>query len=294
MLFLLQLTSEEKVEHMLTSQRKARAQLENAVSYLILGAATIAALFPLVWMILMSFKTRVDVFTIPPPLFFNPTLDNYFAAFVEKNFTKYLINSLVVVAGSTIIAVSLGSLAAYSFSRFKMWADKHILFDILTFRMAPLIVFIIPFYMIWTNLGMYDTHIGLIIAHAAFNMPLVVWLMLSFFDGLPRDLEEAAMVDGCSRLATFFRIVLPLVAPGLAASAVICIIFSWNEFFFAMVLTSVYAKTLPAAITGFVTTRGTLWGEMAAVATVIIVPVLTFAIIVQKYLVRGLTFGAIK
>jgi len=199
-----------------------------------------------------------------------------------------------VVAGSTIIAVSLGSLAAYSFSRFKMWADKHILFDILTFRMAPLIVFIIPFYMIWTNLGMYDTHIGLIRAHAAFNMPLVVWLMLSFFDGLPRDLEEAAMVDGCSRLATLFRIVLPLVAPGLAASAVICIIFSWNEFFFAMVLTSVYAKTLPAAITGFVTTRGTLWGEMAAVATVIILPVLAFAIIVQKYLVRGLTFGAIK
>jgi len=242
----------------------------------------------------MSFKTRVDIFTIPPSISFNPTLDNYFAAFVEKNFTKYLMNSLVVVAGSTIIAVSLGSLAAYSFSRFKMWADKHILFDILTFRMAPLIVFIIPFYMIWTNLGIYDTHVGIIIAHAAFNMPLVVWLMLSFFDGLPRDLEEAAMVDGCSRLVTFFRIVLPLVAPGLAASAVICIIFSWNEFFFAMVLTSVYAKTLPAAITGFVTTRGTLWGEMAAVATIIILPVLIFAIIVQKYLVRGLTFGAIK
>jgi len=252
------------------------------------------ALFPVLWMILMSLKTRVDIFTMPPPLLFSPTLDNYFAAFMEKNYAKYLINSLVVVAGSTIIAVSLGSLAAYSFSRFKMWADKHILFDILTFRMAPLIVFIIPFYMIWTNLGMYDTHVGLIIAHAAFNMPLVVWLMLSFFDGLPRDLEEAALVDGCSRLGTLFRIVLPLVAPGLAASAVICIIFSWNEFFFAMVLTSVYAKTLPAAITGFVTTRGTLWGEMAAVATVIILPVLTFAIIVQKYLVRGLTFGAIK
>lgn len=269
-------------------------RLERTAIYGILVIALLAVLTPVIWLFLMSLKTRSTIFTLPPPLFFTPTSSNYEAAFVDKGYFHFFYNSLIVSIGSTGLALLAGPLAAYSFSRFKFLADKHLFFWLLTFRMSPVIVYIVPYFMLWTTLGLFDTHLGLILAHTTFTLPVVTWLMKGFFDDLPREIEEAALVDGCSRISALRRIVLPLSAPGLTVAAILSFIFSWNEFFFAMVLTSTSAKTMPAAITAFITTRGTLWGEMAAVSVVIIIPVLLFALMIQRYLVRGLTFGAVR
>ncbi len=269
--------------------------IEKFLIYLCLIIVVSLILFPVVWLILMSFKTRATIFALPPPLFFNPTLENYITTFVGKGYLKYLLNSLIIAIFTTILATSTGSLAAYAFSRFKGFvADNHFFFWILTFRMTPAVVLIIPYYFLWTTLGLYDSHLSVILSHTTFALPIVIWLMKGFFDGIPRDVEDAARVDGCSWFSVFFRITLPLSVSGITASAILSFIFSWNEFLISMIITRVNAKTLPASITGFVTTRGILWGEMAAVSVVIMIPVLTFILLVQKYLLRGMTFGAVQ
>jgi len=263
--------------------------------YIPLTIVLFITLFPIIWLFLMSFKTRVDIFTLPPPLFFKVTLDNYISAFIEKGYFKYLINSLIVALSTTILAIVTGSITAYAFSKFKGFlADNHLFFWILTFRMSPEVIFIIPYYLLWTVLGLYDTHLSLILSHTTFTLPIVIWLMKGFFDDIPKDVEEAALLDGCSWFSVFRRISLPLATPGLMTSAILSFLFSWNEFFIAMVITRINAKTLPAAITGFITTRGILWGEMAAVGVVVMIPVLILIFLIQKYLVRGLTFGAVQ
>lgn len=274
---------------------KTRIMLEKTLIYILLTTILLIILFPIIWLFLMSFKTRVDIFTLPPPLFFNVTFDNYISAFIEKGYFKYLINSLIVALSTTALATTAGSITAYAFSRFKGFlADNHLFFWILTFRMSPEVIFIIPYYLLWTALGLYDTHISLILSHTTFTLPIVIWLMKGFFDDIPKEVEEAALLDGCSWFSVFKRITLPLVTPGLVTSMILSLLFSWNEFFIAMVITRINAKTLPAAMTGFITTRGILWGEMAAVGVVIMFPILILIMFIQKYLVRGLTFGALR
>lgn len=279
---------------MIQSSRKLKTWLEKIFIYIALLLVLSIALFPILWLFLISIKTRAIVFTLPPPVIFTPTLSNYITAFIEKGYLHYFINSLIVAVGTTGIALSFGSLAAFGFSRFKFLADKHLFFWILTFRMSPVIVFIIPYFLIYTTIGLYDTLLGLILAHSTFTLPIVIWIMKGFFDDLPREIEESALIDGCTRLGSFRQIVLPLAAPGLVAAAILSFMFSWNEFFFASILTTESAKTLPAAMTGFITTRGILWGEMAAVACTILIPVLILVVFIQKYLARGLTFGAVR
>jgi len=274
---------------------KSKIMLKKISIYIPLTIVLFITLFPIIWLFLMSFKTRVDIFTLPPPLFFKVTLDNYISAFIEKGYFKYLINSLIVALSTTILAIVTGSITAYAFSKFKGFlADNHLFFWILTFRMSPEVIFIIPYYLLWTVLGLYDTHLSLILSHTTFTLPIVIWLMKGFFDDIPKDVEEAALLDGCSWFSVFRRISLPLATPGLMTSAILSFLFSWNEFFIAMVITRINAKTLPAAITGFITTRGILWGEMAAVGVVVMIPVLILIFLIQKYLVRGLTFGAVQ
>jgi multiple sugar transport system permease protein len=254
-------------------------------------------------MVATSFKPPADILARPPVIGFEPTLDNYRFAFGEANFGKFIINTLIVASGSTAIVVVVGALAAYSFARFNP-GNGNLMFFILTTRMMPAIAVVIPFFVIFRNLG--RTSIGhalflgldqpgaLIVAHTVFNLPFAIWLMHSFFQDVPRSLEQAAMVDGSTRFRAFVRIALPLAAPGVAVTAVFSFFFSWNEFLFANVLTRDAAKTITVGVSGFQTQQGILWGPMAAAATVAVVPTLVFVLVLQRFIVRGLTMGAVK
>ena len=266
--------------------------------YVLLTTALLATLAPVYWMITISFKREVDQFALPPKWFvFTPTLEHYADAFINRSFGQYLFNSLFVAVASTICALVIGTLAAYALARFRLpWnLDRKLALWVLSTRMFPAIVTAVPLFLIMRALWLVNTRLSLIVVYTALNLPFVVWMMRGFFAEVPRDLEEAAMVDGDSRMGAFWRVVLPLVAPGLAATAVFCLIVSWNEFLFALVLTQTDdAMTLPVGIAGRVTQYGIKWGAMSAAAVVAMVPILVFALSVQRYLVRGLSLGAVK
>ena len=268
------------------------------LKYLLGLLALIVALAPVYWMLTISFKHEVDQFALPPKWFaFSPTLEHYADAFLGRSFGQYLVNSLIVAVGSTACALVLGTLAAYSLARFRLprQLNRKLALWILSTRMMPAIVTALPLFLIMRDLHLVNTRLSLVIVYTAFNLPFVVWMMRGFFAEIPRDLEEAAMVDGDSRLGAFRRVVLPLVTPGLAATAVFCLIVSWNEFLLALVLTQTdEAMTLPVGMAGRVTQYVIQWGAMSAAAVVAIVPILAFALAVQKYLVRGLSLGAVK
>jgi multiple sugar transport system permease protein len=266
--------------------------------YLIILLALLATLTPVYWLITISFKHEVDQFAVPPKWFwFSPTLEHYRDAFVARSFGQYLLNSLFVALLSTVCALMIGTLAAYALARFRLPRnlDHKLALWILSTRMFPAIVTAVPLFLVMRDLRLVNTRLSLVIVYTAFNLPFVVWMMRGFFAEIPRDLEEAAMVDGDSRLGALRRVVLPLVTPGLAATAVFCLIVSWNEFLFALVLTQTdEAMTLPVGIAGRVTQYGIKWGAMSAAAVVAMIPILAFALAVQKYLVRGLSLGAVK
>lgn len=266
--------------------------------YLFLGLALLATLLPIYWMLTISLKSEVDHFAFPPPwLFFSPTIEHYYDAFVTRSFGQYLITSAIVAIASTASALIIGTFAAYALARFRLPynLDQKLSLWILSTRMFPAIVTAVPLFLMMRDLRLLNTRLALVVVYTAFNLPFVVWMMRGFFAELPRELEEAAMVDGDSRMGALWRVVLPLVAPGLAATAVFCLIVSWNEFLFALVLTQTdEAMTLPVGIAGRVTQYEIKWGVMSAAGTVAIVPILVFALAVQKYLVRGLSLGAVK
>src|ERR1051326_6325744 len=266
--------------------------------YVLLIPALMFALAPVYWMLTISLKADVDQFATPPPWFvFTPIFDHYYDAFVTRRFGEYLLTSAIVSVGSTLCALVIGTLAAYALARFELpWRlNRHLSLWILSTRMFPAIVTAVPLFLMMRDLRLLNTHASLIIVYTAFNLPFVVWMMSGFFADLPRDLEEAAVVDGDSRLGALVRVVLPLVAPGLAATAVFCLIISWNEFLFALVLTQTdAAMTLAVGIAGRVTQYEIKWGVMSAAAAVALAPILVFALGAQKYLVRGLSLGAVK
>jgi multiple sugar transport system permease protein len=272
--------------------------MKRAVKYVLLVVAVLAAIAPVYWMLTISLKSEVDQFANPPAwLFFSPTLEHYVDAFVARSFGQYLLTSAIVAVASTFSALVIGTLAAYSLARFRLPynLDNKLSLWILSTRMFPAIVTTVPLFLMMRDLRLLNTRLALVIVYTAFNLPFVVWMMRGFFAELPRDLEEAALVDGDSRLGALWRIILPLVAPGLAATAVFCLIVSWNEFLFALVLTQTdAAMTLPVGIAGRVTQYEIKWGVMSAAGAVAIVPILVFALAVQKYLVRGLSLGAVK
>ena len=264
----------------------------------LLVLALVAALAPVYWMITISLKTEVDQFAIPPKWFsFTPTLQHYTDAFVTRSFGQYLLTSAIVAVVSTFFALVIGTLAAYALTRFRLPynLDRKLSLWILSTRMFPAIVTAVPLFLMMRDLRLLNTKVSLIIVYTAFNLPFVVWMMRGFFAEVPRDLEEAALVDGDSRLGALVRVVLPLVSPGLAATAVFCLIVSWNEFLFALVLTQTdAAMTLPVGIAGRVTQYEIKWGVMSAAGVVAMMPILVFALAMQRYLVRGLSLGAVK
>jgi multiple sugar transport system permease protein len=291
-------TRQAKSSHADGARAARRSRLARLLVYVTLIGAVVAALAPVYWMLTISLKTEVDQFASPPRwLSFSPTLAHYADAFLSRSFGQYLATSAVVAVLSTIGSVTLGTFAAYALARFRWPAklDRRLSLWILSTRMFPPIVSAVPLFLMMRDLRLLNTMAALIIVYTAFNLPFVVWMMRGFFQELPRELEEAAMVDGDSRLGALRRIILPLVVPGLAATAVFCLIMSWNEFLLALVLTQTdAAMTLPVGIAGRVTQYEIKWGVMSAAGVVAMLPILIFAMAVQRYLVRGLSLGAVK
>lgn len=267
-----------------------------AVKILRAAAAYVVALifvFPFVWMVMTSLKTRVDVID-PSVWVFRPTLENYWRVLHYRNLLHYLTNTVVIALSTTVVSLVLGTMAAYGLTRFQFRGRRDLALWILSLRMLPPMSTVIPLFLLARYAGLLDTRTLLIIVYMTFNVPFTVWMMRGFFLDIPIELEEAAMVDGASRLTAFTRILLPLVAPGLAATAIFCILQSWNEFALALFLTTVRARTMPTMVTLFLSVQGVVWGEMAAVGVVATAPMVIFALLVQKYLVRGLTLGAVR
>lgn len=262
--------------------------------YMLLILAVILSLAPLVYLFLTSFKEPNLTFSLPPVWIFKPTLQNYREVLAGGQFEKYFVNSLVVALSTTAIALFLGGLAAYGFSRFRFRGAFWLRMSALIPQMLPPITIIVPLYVLFNGLRLLDTRWALIISYLTFTIPLALWMMIGFFDDVPIELEEAAMIDGCTRLGALVRVSLPLVAPGLAATAILAFLYCWNEFLYAVILTGREARTLPVTITSFMTNKAILWGRIAASGSMVLVPVLAFALLAQRYLVRGLSRGAIK
>jgi multiple sugar transport system permease protein len=258
-----------------------------------IGVTLLVLLSPFLWLLQMSFKSNDQILQFPPLLIFRPTLANYTALW-HSAFSGSFVNSLLSASFSTALALLLGVPAAYALSR---WAGKgkHALsFAILMTRMAPPIAFTIPFFLFYRWIGLLDTVTGLVLVYTSFNLPLVIWMMQPFFDTVPPSLEEAALVDGARTRTVFTQIVLPMVAPGIAATAILCFLYAWNDFFFALILTRTNARTAPVAVVNFMNYEGWEWGKIAAGGSLVMAPILIFSLAVRRYLVSGLTAGAVK
>lgn len=256
-------------------------------------AIAVAYLFPFLWLVVSSFKDRADIFTTSPQLLFTPTLDNYVTVLYDKGFIVNLANSAVVATLSTAIALLVGVPAAYGLSRRRDAGGLYLML-LLAARLLPAMVLAVPLFVLASHLGLTNTYIAIVAAHLTFSIPFTVWMMRGFFLAVPTDLDEAAKLDGCSDTRAFFTVILPLARGGLAATGIFCIINSWNEFLFALVLTGRDTQTLPVAIPSLMTPLGTYWGQIAAVGTVTVIPVMVFAFIVQRHIVAGLTGGALS
>jgi multiple sugar transport system permease protein len=249
-------------------------------------------LFPFLWMISVSFRQKADIFD-PGNLVASFTTVNY-EKIRSAGIPRLFANSAIIAALSTVVSLILGSLAAYGFARFDWKKREGRAFWVLSQRFLPPMAVIVPYYMLAALMRVLDTHLLLIICYTTFNLPFAMWMMRGFIEELPRELEEAAMVDGCTRAGTIRRIILPLSLPGMTATAIFCVINAWNEFVFANFLTSIQAKTVPTSVMTYLSVSGVQWGEMAATGVLAVLPVLFFAILVQRYMIRGLTFGSVK
>jgi multiple sugar transport system permease protein len=263
----------------------------NPWTYVLLILLLIPFLFPLAWMLLSSLKTQVQNTAYPPVLVFTPTLGNYREVFQKNPFFTFTVNSLVVALGSTGLALLLGLPGAYAIARYKR---TGIALAILTARMAPGIGYLIPWFILFTKAKMIDTYTALILTHLIVALPLVLWVMIGFFEDVPGDLIEASRIDGCTNWSAFLRIAIPLAKPGIVATGILAFIFSWNNFLFSLIIAGYKTRTLPIAVYSFLSYEEINWGGLTAAATVITLPVLLLALFVQKHIVRGLTLGAMK
>jgi multiple sugar transport system permease protein len=287
----------------------------------------IVTMLPLAWIVLTSFKSPPDSISYPPKVLFQPTLEGYvnlfttrtrqtpefmaslppaetwYDALVRKrnmviagpsNVVQRFTNSIIIAFGSTFLAVLLGTLAAYGFSRFRVPLKDDLLFFILSTRMMPPIAVAIPIYLMYRELGLSDTKLGMILLYTAVNVSLAVWLLKGFIDEIPREYEEAAMIDGYSRLHAFWKVVLPQATTGIAATAIFCLIFAWNEYAFAVLLTSGAAQTMPPFIPFIIGEGGQDWPAVAAATTLFVIPIFVFTVLLRKHLLRGITFGAVR
>ncbi len=283
--------------------------------WVLLGIVFFFFMFPLYWILISSFKTRADIVSTTPKYVpfveFEPTFNNYRDVFISNTgrtgagstvtasadvsqFRKRLLNSVIITGASTALAVLVGTLTAYAVSRFTIPFEDDFMFFVLSTRMLPPIVVLIPVFVLFSDLGLRDSYFGLIILYTAFNLPFVVWIMKGFFDEIPREYEEAAMLDGYSRFQAIYKIVLPEAIPAMAATAVFSIIVSWNEFVLVNFLNRDAASTVPPFLNSIIGVGAVEWGRLAAASVVYVIPVIVFTFVVRNHLLRGVTFGAVR
>ncbi len=265
--------------------------LSNAIFYIAVAAIALVVLFPFLWMLSSSFKTQLDIISWPPKILFTPTLQNYEKVFGEQDFLKYFLNSTIVGTAAVGLSLVLGLPAAYSIARF---TQRKLGMFILLARLMPGISFLMPWYIVFSRLGLMDSYTALILSHILIALPIVVWIMSSYFATIPREMEESAMVDGATRQYAFWKIILPLSGPGIITATTLSFIFSWNNFMFSQVLSMEKTKTLPIAVYNFLSYAEVDWGGVMAAAVAIMAPAIVLTMVFQKYVVKGLTMGAVK
>lgn len=267
----------------------------NIIANILVILVLIVFLFPIVMIVLTSIKNRADALASPPVWVFTPTFSNYTGIFEQYPFSAYLRNSILVATLNTLIALIIGVPAAYALARFRFRGANHVQFWILSQRMMPAIAAIIPLFILFRRFGLTNSILGLILIYLTSSLPFIVFMLTRFFEEIPRELEEASLVEGSSWYGAMTRIAIPLARPGIAATAIFTFIFSWNEFLFALILTSTErAQTMPVAVTLFIRETGIEWGYMTAVAVIMMIPTAILTLAAQRHLVQGLTMGALK
>lgn len=249
---------------------------------------------PFLWLVLLSIKTRLDAFANPPKLFFSPTFEAYAQVFTDQGFLDAIKNSIIVSTGAVLLSLLVAVPAAYGLRNLKGPIRRTSLLTILLIRMVPGMVYLLPYFVIYNQLRLLDTYFGLMLVHLIFNVPLIIWMLTPIWASIPRDLTEAARIDGATPFQTLIMVDLPLLKGGILASAILAFIFSWNEFLFALILTRQKITTLPVAIVNFLEFEGTEWGKIAAASVFIVGPAIAFGFLVRRYMISGLAGGAIK
>lgn len=272
----------------------SRIRVSQLLLFAALAAFTAVMLTPVVWALMTSIKQPIDAFAIPPKIVFEPTLEFHRQVWLEKGFGRFLLNSAIIAVSTVVISVSIGTMAAYALSRMSGKAVGGILLALLSLRMFPHMLLAIPFFILAKYLNLIDTYPAMVMALVAINQPFTIWMMHSFFVDVPREIDEAAAIDGASEWQTFYRVVLPIVRPGLWVTALFSLLLAYNEFLFALVLTGPNTKTLPVAIAEYGGEDLNYWSLSAAAAIGIMIPIVLFMMALQKHLVRGLALGAVK
>lgn len=272
------------------AQRRRLVQIAQTI--MILAAAAVM-IVPIIWIFLAAFKTHVDVYQLK--IFFSPTFKNFLTVFESPySLGGKLYNSTIVAGATVAIAIPVATCAAYSFSRFRLRGELTMLVLILATQFVPAVVIVLPFFVMFRDIGLLDTRVGLIMVNLAIVMPFAIWMIKGFIDGIPIDTEEAALVDGSTRLQVIRNIVLPLAAPGLITSGIFCFIIAWNEFLFALILTNKDAVTLPVGLALFKAEEGDLWNLLSAAGIIIMLPMFVLALIIRNHFVQGMTMGAVR
>ena len=273
---------------------KRRSTVTTASLYVVGTLYGVAVLFPIVWMLMLALKSQLDAFAKPPLLIFEPTLVHFIAIFQDKEFLQSIVNSLIISTGSVLSAMLFAIPATFALTIMQGRVRRNSLLTILLIRTAPGMIYLLPYFVVYSRLGMLDTHLALIIIYLIFNVPLIIWTLMPVWTAVPRELRESGMIDGASLWQILFFIELPLVRVGIIASGIVAFLFAWNEFLFAVVISANDSVTLAVAITRYMGYEGTEWGKLAAAASVIMLPGIVFGFLIQRYMVTGLTAGAIK
>ncbi|MEM7442124.1 MAG: carbohydrate ABC transporter permease [Pseudomonadota bacterium] len=272
---------------------RQRRKFWDRVQIVLILIAAAVMIVPIIWIFLAAFKTHVDVYQLK--LIFTPTLQNFGAVFeAPYDLGQKLFNSTIIAAITVLIAIPIATCSAYSFSRFRLTGETAILVIILATQFVPAVVIILPFFIMFRDIGLLDTRIGLILVNLAIVMPFAIWMIKGFIDGIPTETEEAALVDGSTRLQVIRNIVLPMAAPGVITSGIFCFIIAWNEFLFALILTNREAVTLPIGLALFRAEEGDLWNLLSAAGIIIMLPMFVLALAIRRYFVQGMTMGAVR
>lgn len=272
---------------------RTRSRVGLAGLYLFIGANLVWTLFPVYWMVLTSLKTRQQMNTMPPLFFFTPTLENY-AHLLSGNAILTFRNSLVIALGAVVVGLLVGFPAAYALARVQFRGRSQANFYVLSMRIAPAFAFLVPYYLTFRFFGLLDSYWSMVIVYSTITLPFSIWMLASVIAELPQEVEEAALVDGCSPTGVMWRVVAPLTAPSIAATAILCFVFCWNEFFFALILTGEKTRTVPVMLTSLIGLMGVDWVKMSTAGVLAIIPTVVLALLAQRFLVRGLTLGALK